>query len=36
MATTQSNQSVEGTMKMGKPDGPITFNGKQVQPGDPE
>jgi hypothetical protein len=23
-------------MKMGKPDGPITFNGKQVQPGAPE
>ena len=34
--TTQSTQSVQGTMKMGKPDGPITFNGKQVQPGDPE
>ena len=34
--STQSNQSVQGTMKMGKPDGPITFNGKQVQPGEPE
>ena len=34
--TTQSNQSVQGTMKMGKPDGPITFNGKVVQPGAPE
>jgi len=34
--STQSNQSVQGTMKMGKPDGPITFNGKQVQPGAPE
>lgn len=35
-ASTQSNQAVQGTMKMGKPDGPITFNGKQVQPGAPE
>jgi hypothetical protein len=34
--TTQSNQSVSGTMKMGKPDGPIQFNGKTVNPGDPE
>ena len=34
--STQSNQSVQGTMKLGKPDGPITFNGKQVQPGAPE
>jgi hypothetical protein len=34
--TTQSNQSVQGTMTMGKPDGPITFNGKVVQPGAPE
>ena len=34
--TTQSNQSVRGTMTMGKPDGPITFNGKVVQPGAPE
>ena len=34
--STQSNQSVSGTMKMGKPDGPITFNGKQVAPGAPE
>ena len=34
--TTQSNQSVQGTMKMGKPDGPITFNGKVVEPGAPE
>ena len=33
---TQSNQSVQGTMTMGKPDGPITFNGKVVQPGAPE
>ena len=37
-ATTQtsSNTSVSGTMKMGKPDGPITFNGKTVNPGDPD
>ena len=34
--TTQTNQSVTGTMKMGKPDGPITFNGKVVNPGQPE
>lgn len=33
---TSSNQSVQGTMKMGKPDGPIQFNGKNVNPGDPE
>jgi hypothetical protein len=33
--STQSNQSVSGTMRMGKPDGPITFNGKVVNPGDP-
>ena len=34
--STTSNQSVSGTMKMGKPDGPIEFNGKTVNPGDPE
>ena len=34
--TTRTNQSVSGTMKMGKPDGPITFNGKVVNPGEPE
>ena len=34
--TTQSTQSVQGTMRMGKPDGPITFNGKVVNPGQPE
>ena len=34
--TTRTNQSVTGTMKMGKPDGPITFNGKVVNPGQPE
>jgi hypothetical protein len=33
---TSSNTSVQGTMKMGKPDGPITFNGKVVNPGDPQ
>ena len=32
---TQSKQSVDGTLRMGKPDGPITFNGKVVNPGDP-
>ena len=35
-ATTTSNQSVSGTLKMGKADGPITYNGKTVNPGDPE
>jgi len=33
--STTSNQSVQGTLRMGKPDGPITFNGKVVNPGDP-
>lgn len=33
--STSSNTSVQGTMKMGKPDGPITFNGTVVNPGDP-
>ena len=33
---TSSNTSVQGTMKMGKPDGPITFNGKVVNPDDPQ
>jgi hypothetical protein len=33
--STQSKQSVDGTLRMGKPDGPITFNGKVVNPGDP-
>jgi hypothetical protein len=33
--STTSNQSVNGTLRMGKPDGPITFNGKVVNPGDP-
>jgi hypothetical protein len=27
---------VQGELKMGKPSGPITFNGKTVKPGDPE
>ena len=34
--STQSKQSVSGTLRMGKPDGPIEFNGKTVNPGDPE
>ena len=33
--STQSKQSVNGTLRLGKPDGPITFNGKVVNPGDP-
>jgi hypothetical protein len=33
--STQSKQSVDGTLRMGKPDGPITFNGKVINPGDP-
>lgn len=34
--TTTTNTSVSGTMKMGKPDGPIQYNGKTVNPGTPE
>jgi hypothetical protein len=34
--TTTSNQTVSGTLKMGKPDGPIQFNGKTVNPGEPD
>jgi hypothetical protein len=34
--TTSTNTSVSGTMKMGKPDGPIQYNGKTVNPGQPE
>jgi len=34
--TSTTNTSVSGTMKMGKPDGPIQYNGKTVNPGDPE
>jgi hypothetical protein len=34
--TTQSNTSVQGTLKMGRADGPITFNGQTVNPGDPD
>ena len=33
---TTTNTSVQGELKMGKPSGPITFNGKVVQPGAPE
>lgn len=34
--TTTSRTSVSGTIKMGKPEGPIEFNGKTVNPGDPD
>lgn len=34
--TTTTNTSVSGNLKMGKPDGPIQYNGKTVQPGDPQ
>lgn len=34
--TTRSQTSVSGTIKMGKPEGPIQFNGKTVNPGDPD
>jgi len=34
--TTKSSSSVQGTIKMGKPEGPIQYNGKTVNPGDPE
>jgi hypothetical protein len=34
--STQTKTSVQGELKMGKPSGPITFNGKVVQPGAPE
>ncbi len=33
---TNTKTSVSGTIKMGKPEGPIQFNGKTVNPGDPE
>jgi len=33
---TTTNTNVSGTIKMGKPDGPINFNGKMVQPNQPE
>jgi peptidoglycan hydrolase-like protein with peptidoglycan-binding domain len=33
---TSTNTNVSGTIKMGKPEGPIQFNGKTVQPGQPE
>jgi len=35
-SASQSNQHVSGTLRMGKPDGPIQYNGKTVNPGDPE
>lgn len=34
--TTNTRTSVSGTIKMGKPEGPIEYNGKTVNPGDPE
>ncbi len=33
---TSSQTNVSGTIKMGKPEGPIQYNGKTVQPGQPE
>jgi len=30
------SQSVSGSLKMGKPDGTITLNGKEIEPGDPD
>jgi hypothetical protein len=33
---TSSQTNVSGTIKMGKPEGPIQYNGKTVNPGDPE
>lgn len=33
---TTTRSSVSGKMKMGKPSGPIEYNGKTVNPGDPE
>jgi hypothetical protein len=33
---TSTKTNVSGTIKMGKPEGPIQFNGKTVQPGQPE
>ncbi len=32
---TTSSTQVSGTLKMGKPEGPIQYNGKTVNPGDP-
>jgi hypothetical protein len=34
--TTTSRAEVSGKIKMGKPSGPIQYNGKTVNPGDPE
>jgi hypothetical protein len=33
---TTSQQNVSGTLKMGRPSGPIQFNGQTVNPGDPQ
>ncbi len=33
---TTSQQNVSGTLKMGRPSGPIQFNGRTVNPGDPQ
>jgi hypothetical protein len=32
----KDSQSVSGSLKMGKPDGTITLNGKEIEPGDPD
>ena len=32
----KEGQSVSGSLKMGKPDGTITLNGKEIEPGDPD
>ena len=32
----KESQSVSGSLKMGKPDGTITLNGKEIEPGDPD
>lgn len=34
--TTTSRTSVSGTIRMGRPEGPIEFNGRTVNPGDPD
>ncbi len=36
ITNTSSQTNVSGTIKMGKPEGPIQYNGKTVQPGQPE
>lgn len=34
--TVTSRTSVSGTIRMGRPEGPIEFNGRTVNPGDPQ